>query len=126
MTLALWCVLIAGLMPVLFAAAAKAGGRFTPANNRNPRDFLGTLEGWPQRANWAQQNSFEAFPLFAAAVLIAHMVQGPNAGADGLALGFIGLRLIYGLCYILDWSALRSLVWFGGIACVIGLFVISA
>lgn len=123
MTTAYWCVLAAGLMPYLFTGLAKAsGGRY---NNAAPREFLAGLRGWGQRANWAQMNSFEAFPLFAAAVVIAQ-ARGLEQGLiDNIALGFIVARLFYGAFYILDKATLRSLAWMGGMACCVALFVMN-
>jgi len=124
MTTAYWCVLAAALLPLLWTGAAKAGGlRY---DNARPREFLAALTGWPARAHHAQQNSYEAFPPFAAGVIIAHLCGAPQPMVDGLALGFIGARLVYGLCYIADLSTLRSLVWLAGIGCVIGLFITAA
>lgn len=122
MTLGYWMVLVAALLPFVFAAAAKFGGG-PGFDNRAPRAYLAGLEGWRQRANWAQQNQFEAFPPFAAAVIIAHQVGAAQGVVDGLAVLFIVLRLIYGLCYIRDWPALRSLVWMAAFACIVGLFI---
>jgi len=124
MTTAYWCVLAAALLPLLWTGAAKAGGK--SYDNARPREFLGALTGWPARAHHAQQNSYEAFPPFAAAVIIAHLCGAPQPAVDGLALGFIGARLLYGLCYIADLSTLRSLVWLAGLGCVVGLFVTAA
>ena len=42
------------------------------------------------------------------------------------ALAFIGLRLLYGVFYIGDWHALRSLAWALAMACVVGMFVAAA
>ncbi len=123
MTIALWCILAAGLLYMPFAAAAKWSSRF---DNARPRDYLQQLTGWRQRANWTQQNSFEAFPFFAAAVLVAHVVAGANATADLLALGFIGFRIAFGLCYLFDKATLRSAMWFGALFCTIGLFIVAA
>ena len=94
MTIALWCVLIAGLLPYTAALIAKAGGteRF---DNNNPRAWLARQEGWRARANAAQANGFETFPLFAAAVIIAHMLRGPQAMVDTLAMVFIAARVAY-------------------------------
>ena len=79
-----------------------------------------------QRAYWAQLNAFEAFPLFAAAVIIAHLARAPQTWVDGLAVAFIAFRIIYTLAYIYDKPLVRSLVWTGGLLCVIGLFVAGA
>jgi uncharacterized MAPEG superfamily protein len=124
MTTAFWCVLVAALLPLLWAGAAKAGGGHF--NNARPREFLGALTGWPARAHHAQQNSYEAFPPFAAAVIIAQLCNAPQLTVDSLALAFIGARVVYGLCYIADRPTLRSLVWLVGLGCVVGLFVTAA
>ena len=125
MTIALWCVLVAAVLPVCFAGAAKFGG--VPGfNNRRPREFLEALQGWQKRAHWAQLNSFEAFPAFAAAVIIAEMLNAAQNRVDLLAVSFILLRVGYGLAYIADKQALRSLIWAAAFGCVVGLFVISA
>lgn len=123
MTIALWCVLAAAGVPYLFTLLAKSSPAF---NNRRPRDYLESTSGWRKRAHWAQLNGFEAFPPFAAAVLVAHVVAGANASADQLALAFVGLRIAFGFCYVADLAWLRSLLWFGGVACVVGLFVIAS
>lgn len=124
MTLAFWCILIAGLMPFLFTSAAKfSGGRY---NNYKPREWLDRLEGWQKRAHWVQLNSFEAFPFFAAGVIVAQMAGAAQATIDGLAVTYILLRLIYGLCYIFDKAVLRSLVWTAALGCVVAMFVVAA
>lgn len=109
MTWSYVCVLLAGFMPLLFTGYAKFSG--PGFNNRRPRDFLAGLEGARQRANAAQQNSFEAFPLFAASVLMAHQAGVPSGTIDTLAIAYVPLRLAYGIFYITDKASLRSLVW---------------
>ncbi len=124
MTTAYWCVLVASLMPLLWTAIAKFSG--PGFDNRAPREFQARLSGFRARAHWAHQNSFEAFPPFAAAVIIAHLAQVAQGRIDLLALAWIGLRLVYGVLYILDWALLRSLVWTAALGCVIALFVSAA
>jgi len=124
MTTAYWCVLAAALMPYLFAGIAKFGDR--RYDNRAPRDFLSSLEGRQKRADWAQQNSFEAFPAFAAAVIIAHLAQGAQGAINALAVTFVLLRIVYGWAYITDRPTLRSLVWIAALGCVVALFVVAA
>jgi len=121
MTIAFWCVLIAGLMPLVLAGVAKAGDR--SFNNRRPRDWYQNTAGYRKRAWWAQQNTHEALPLFAAAVLIAHLANGTQAVIDALAVGFIAFRLAYAICYLADIHLARSLMWLGGMLCCIGLFI---
>ena len=123
MTGALWCVLIAACLPYAGAVLAKAGGHMPAAANRDPRSWLATLEGWPKRAHAFQLNSFEAFPLFAVAVLVAQAQHAPQARVDGLAIAFIGLRVAYLICYLTDRATLRSWLWLGGFACSLALFL---
>lgn len=106
MTLALWCVLFAGILPILTAGLAKGGAK--DFDNANPREWLGKLEGWRRRANAAQNNGFEAFPLFAAAIIVATMKLGPNATVDGLAVAWVLLRIGYVWAYVADKPTLRS------------------
>ena len=121
MTIALYCVLAAGLMPILWTGVAKVRGpRY---NNFNVRLWQGKLEGAAQRAHAAHLNSFEAFPFFAAAVIVAQMTGADQARVDILALSFIGLRVLYGILYIADKATLRSLVWMAAMVCTIMIFV---
>lgn len=121
MTIAYWCVLLAALLPIIWAACAKIGGE--GFDNARPRAYLRSLAGWRLRAHWAQENSYEAFPPFAAGVVIAHLVNGPSALINVLALLFLAARILHGIFYITDKSTLRSLVWLAGFGSVIALFV---
>jgi len=123
MTIAFWCVLIAAIIPYLFTVLAKSGPGF---NNRYPREYLEEkVMGWRKRAYWAQLNGFEAFPPFLAGVVIAEMLHANQTSIDKLAIIFVVARILHGVCYIADKHTLRSLVWFIGFLCVIGLFVIA-
>ncbi|MFP5426140.1 MAG: MAPEG family protein [Gammaproteobacteria bacterium] len=127
MTVALWCILIALILPPLCALIAKlSSGRFGLKDNHDPRAFLDTLSGLPRRAHAAQQNSYEAFPAFAAAVLVADIVgNAQQVTQDVLGVMYITSRLLYIICYLADWAALRSLVWFAGLALIVSFFVVS-
>ncbi|MEE1889981.1 MAPEG family protein [Pseudomonas carassii] len=127
MTVALWCILIALLLNPLCALVAKvASGRFGLRDNHDPRAFLDTLSGLPRRAHAAQQNGYEAFPAFAAAVLVADIVgNAEQVTQDVLGVMYITSRLLYIICYLADWAVLRSLVWFVGMALIVSFFVVS-
>lgn len=122
MTTAYWCVIAAILMPVMIAGLAKFTSGFKPKDNHNPREYLSKLTGWQQRANWAQQNTFESIPGFLAAVIIAHQMGGNQANIDMLAVSYIVVRIIYAALYIADIALLRTLAWVAGVACTIALF----
>lgn len=125
MTTAYWCVLAGGLMPIIWTAVAKIGGanKMPMSANAAPREFLATVTGHQKRADYAQVNAFEAFPIFAAAVIIAHLTGVAQHRLDLLALSWIALRFAHGVAYVAGWSTLRSLLYFAALACVVGLFV---
>ncbi|MEJ0100031.1 MAG: MAPEG family protein [Pseudomonadota bacterium] len=124
MDIAFWCVFIAGVLPYVSALAAKAGAR--NYDNKEPRAWLAQQQGYRARANAAQQNGFEAFALFAAAVLAAHAMHGPQARVDVLALVFIAARVVYLPVYIAGWGAVRSAVWFVGLGATVWIFLVAA
>ncbi|WP_353248005.1 MAPEG family protein [Salinisphaera sp. T31B1] len=129
MILAYWCVLIAAFMPVAFVAYAKFFGgdkKMDFETNRYPRRWLEQTEGAQQRAYWAQLNSFEAFPPFAAGVIIAVISGGAIGAINLLAVLFVILRIVYGWCYISDRATARSLVWGAATLCTVLLFIVAA
>lgn len=123
MTLAYWCVLIAGMMPVLTILSAKLRRGF---NNTDPRAWLEQQEGWRKRADYAHRNHFEAFPFFAAAVIIAQQLHAPQASIDLLAIIFILARIAFTLLYLANLATLRTLAFSVAYGCVLGLFLLSA
>jgi uncharacterized MAPEG superfamily protein len=127
MTIANTCVLMAAFLPIATVGLAKAstarkrrseGGY----DNNNPREWTAKLGGWQARAAAAQANGFEALPLFVFAVLAAQLAQLDQGRTDQLAMAFIGVRLVYTAMYLANLGALRSLVWFVGVALVVAIF----
>lgn len=123
MTLAYWCILVAALMPFVAVGIAKNSKSF---DNKNPRDWLLTREGRQKRAYQAHLNCFEAFPFFAAGIIVAHLTRAPQNIIDYLAIAFIALRALFIYFYIADHSTARSIVWIGGLGICIALFCIGA
>jgi uncharacterized MAPEG superfamily protein len=120
MHLSYWLVLLAGYLPVLTVGAAKAQKGY---DNADPRGYLARLDGWRARADAAHRNGFEAFPVFAAGVIIAEMRGAPQPMIDMLSIAFIILRVVYVGLYIGNFATLRTLCWTAATACVVGLFV---
>ena len=113
-------VLIAGLLPIVCAGFSKWGAK--DYDNANPRAWLEKQEGLRARANAAQQNSFEAFALFAAGVLLALQAE-PDPQVVALTCWFfIAMRVLYIYCYISNRASLRSIVWMAGLAAVVRLY----
>jgi uncharacterized MAPEG superfamily protein len=124
MEISYWCILIAGLLPILTVSVAKYGRR--DFDNSEPRAWLDKQTGLRRRADYAHRNHFEAFPFFAAAVLVAQQTGVAQEWIDGLALAFVAARVVYTALYLNDLPSLRSLSWTVGYACVLGLFAVSA
>ena len=113
-------VLLAGVLPVVCAGIAKAG--FKQFDNHNPRAWLAKQTGFRARANAAQANSLEAFPFFAAGVVLAVVSGVDSARIDLLSIGFLLARIAYIACYLADKATWRSIVWAIGFFCVLALF----
>jgi len=128
MTVALWCLPAAILLPYGFTIIAKvltirATGGF---NNHDPRAFLAQAQGAAKRAHNTQLNTFEALPGFVAGVLTATFLGADQAALDALAVSWLVLRLLYGVCYIKDLPTTRSLVWMAAAGCALAMFVLAA
>jgi len=129
MTIAQSCILVACFLPIVCAGIAKWKGFGKPRreggfDNHNPRQWLARLGGWQARANAAQQNSFEALPLFIAGVLVAERASGSQTVIDMLALLFIAARAGYVAAYLADMANLRSLLWTVGVGAGAALFFV--
>jgi len=129
MTISLWCVLVAILLPYVCFGIARNRGRGLDdrrlRDNHNPRDFPSRIQGVAKRAWDAHLNSFESLPGFAAAVIIAQVVHAPRAPIDALALIWVVVRVAYVAFYLADRATLRSTAQFISLGCVLGLFVVS-
>ncbi|OWQ47209.1 hypothetical protein CDL60_12625 [Roseateles noduli] len=127
MTIANYCLIAVCLMPLLCAWLAKSRGmgkrrRDGGFDNHDPRGWLSRQTGWQARAHAAQQNSFEALPLFIAGVLAAQQMQHAQSRIDLLAIAFVVTRVVYVALYVADQPNLRSLAWAVGMALSIALF----
>ena len=127
MTIAEISILVACLLPIACAGVAKSKGFGRPRreggfDNHSPRLWLAGLQGWQARANAAQQNSFEALPIFIAGVLVAERMQASQSLIDGLAIAFLAARVGYIGAYLADHANLRSVLWALGLACCIAMF----
>lgn len=126
MTVPTICLLVSALMilftkvPVALAQAKQEHGY----DNRNPRQQQARLAGFGARALAAHQNMIEAFPVFAAGLLLAL-----TAGAHGqwvviLSIAFVVARIVYSIFYWMDIHALRSLSWGIGFGASIALMAL--
>lgn len=123
MNYAFICVLIMLFLPYIWVGLAKFGGK-GGFNNNAPRAALAKLDGWRQRANWAQSNQFEAIPFFIAGVMVATYNHAPQTTLNILAISVLALRIVYGVLYIQNLASLRSLVWFVSVILMSAMFFI--
>ena len=70
-------------------------------------------------------NGIEAFPFFAAAVLLAEFRQAPQPWIDGLAVAFLLTRLAFVFAYVGDRATLRTMLWNAAFAFNLGIFFLS-
>jgi uncharacterized MAPEG superfamily protein len=124
MNLPIASLLLAGAMPWICAGIAKAGQK--NYDNHNPRAWLAMQTGYRARADAAQANSFEAFPLYAVGILLAMLSDVADEQIHLCAGIFTVARVVYVACYIMDKDKLRSLAWTVGVASTVALYVLSA
>lgn len=128
MTTAFWCLLVAILLPYVFAGLATyhKAKQFGSIDNHHPRAQAAALTGAGARAYAAQQNAWEALPVFGFSVLVAHLAGADAAGTTAASLIFVAARITHGVAYIADVAPLRSLAFGVGIFCCIRLFWLAA
>lgn len=122
---AYWCVLIVAVLPYLWVAIAKTSGE--RYNNKDPRGWQARQQN-PRsiRASAAQLNSYEAFAPFVAGVVMAQLAGVAHDRIAWLAVAFVVFRILHGVLYLANQHWLRSLVWTGGLVCVVALLVQAA
>lgn len=120
-----YLILAACLLPYVFSIIAKVVGGFRAQDNQNPREFLAKSTGLAARANAVQQNSFESLPLFIAAVLMCELLIVPQFVVMTFGFAYLVLRILYGLCYLLNLASLRSVMWLLSMLCPISMLLIA-
>jgi uncharacterized MAPEG superfamily protein len=75
-----------------------------------PRSTFDKLPDYGKRANWAHQNSWEAFMLYSAAALMAYTTHQDSQTVVNCAIGFTIARLLYSIFYIINIPLGRSLM----------------
>src|SRR5262245_581768 len=125
MTIAEWCVFGTVLLYLMTIASVKWAA-FRTFDNARPRDPAFYDDPIRARALGAHQNGIEAFPFFAAAVLLAEFRLGPQRLIDELAVLFLIVRIAYVFTYLGDRPTLRSILWSLGFAINIAIFFMPA
>jgi uncharacterized MAPEG superfamily protein len=114
---------ILGAVALAMAPIAIAKyGALRSFDNARPRDDRFYDDPFRNRALGAHKNGLEGLPFFIGAVILAEMHAAPQARVDGLALGYLGLRVAFIVLYLSDQPSFRSLVWALGFAVNIAIF----
>jgi uncharacterized MAPEG superfamily protein len=121
MTIAEWCVFASVMLYLLTIAPIKWFGA-RQFDNANPRDPAFYDDPVRARALGAHQNGIEAFPFFAAAVLLAEFRNAPQNLINELAMLFLIVRIAYVFTYLGDRPTLRSILWGIGFAINVAIF----
>tara|TARA_Y100000746_G_scaffold174271_1_gene151681 strand:- start:308 stop:709 length:402 start_codon:yes stop_codon:yes gene_type:complete len=122
MTIGYICLLICMLLPIFWAGVSKYGYSEVKYDNESPRDHLAELSGKAKNAYNAEQNCYETFPAFAAAVIISHQIGNDQSMIDLLCVVFLLSRFLHGYFYITCKGSLRSIVFVTGLVANIWLF----
>ena len=118
MTLLIWCLLIAAILPYLAKApVAIAMNKLGGYDNNHPREQQSKLTGIGARALSAHQNAFESLIVFSAAILCALATNTITPSIQILAVVHICARIIYNILYLMNIGLLRSIVWVIGLLC---------
>jgi len=119
----LFCATALGIVQLLIAVLASVGGRGMPWAI-GPRDEAGAALGKiGGRLERAYRNFLETFPLFAAAVLLAHALDRSNGASVLGAQIYIWARLIYIAAYVIAIPFLRTIVW---LAALVGIVMVMS
>ena len=121
--IAAYVVVYLAKLPVAMAMIQESEKGY---DNRNPREQQSRLKGWGKRALAAHQNSFEVTPLFAAAVITAHLFNGDPSQSSLWAGVFVASRIVYIGLYLADIHFVRSLAWGVGVFACGALFWLAA
>ncbi|BAU15204.1 hypothetical protein LEP3755_57610 [Leptolyngbya sp. NIES-3755] len=115
-------------LPFLVVGYARVQMGYTKEMQSAPRAFFDQLPDYGKRATWAHQNALEAFPIFAAAALMAYVTNQTSEIAGWAAILWIVARFLFPVFYILNIPILRSMMFAIGSLCsftLIGLSLIS-
>ena len=114
-----WCIFFAGILPIICAGISKFKQGY---DNDNPRKWLASQSGFRERANSAQQNSWESFIWVSVALTLAITFSTEQMDFVNLmSILYVFLRILYVLFYVVGFSNLRTISWLGAQGCVFGI-----
>ena len=102
-------------------AQVSTNGFLKPANYTDPTPR--PLPAWGKRADRALMNAVETFAPFAALVIVAQLAGKADPMTATYAMAYFWLRLAHAVVYLLGIPFLRTLIFTGGVVCVVGIFI---
>ena len=121
MPIAVWCVLVAALLPYVLVPVAR--GNWRDFDNALPREAYARGDNlYRKLAYGAHLNGMEVFPFFAVAVLVALSGMAGGFLLDVLAVLWVLLRLGYMVCYLRGWATARSALFGAALLVTIAIF----
>lgn len=127
------------LAPRIYAAATYYSSTSNSPNFLHPRSLAQkaisdrTLDTRSKnrivRAEAAQANGLENVGYFAAAVVAGNFAGLEKGVLNGLALGYLGSRLVFNWVYVINetslWAGVRTAVFFAGQGMIFALFILA-
>ena len=128
MTTPFWCLFVLIFLPYVLSTvgAVVRIKQFGKYDNKQPRVQTALLKGFGARVYAAQQNLWEAMPVFGLAVIVAHLAGADVDKSAMAAVGFIVMRILHGVAYLTNQDIIRSLAFGAAYGCCIWLFVLAA
>jgi uncharacterized MAPEG superfamily protein len=127
MTITLWSLFAAALLPYVWFAVATPlrKAEFGHADNDHPRLQEVKQTGRGARAMGAHGNAFEALAVWAPAVLAAHATNPGSTLAPKLAMAWMAVRLLHGIVYIVGVAGLRTALFGAGMVCTVSMYLVA-
>jgi len=127
MTTPFWCLIVVALLPYILAGT---GGylriqQLGALDNNHPRVQATKLEGVAARAYAAQMNAWEALPLFATAVFLAHLTHADPAASATAAVGYLATRIGHPILYLANLATVRTIVFTIGLGFIVRLLFLA-
>ena len=121
MTIAFYSLVFCMFIPVYLAGVSKSHSD-VKYNNESPRNHISSLSGKAKSAHSAEQNCYESFPAFFAAIIAAHWMGNDQLIIDSLAIIFLVSRVLHAGFYLTNKGTLRSVAYTVGFISTIALF----
>jgi uncharacterized MAPEG superfamily protein len=127
MKLAVICLLITAILPILltWAAAYFRNKDLGFIDNQNPRKQYLLLDGIGGRTVAAQKNTWEALVVYSAALIAVFITNVPAEAIANACLIFMTSRLLFIGLYLINLDKLRSLAFISGYGSCLYMFYLA-